>query len=233
MIENFLNTLIVKYHQRRGLHFLNLSRYKKAILHFEKALLLNDSVENFFYFSICLIALNKHQEAISYLERIMDRQTEDILISSSLMECYLVVREWEKGERLANYLAEKFPTNTFVQKLKSIIIDPIKREKYATAKESFFTAVDFIEKKEYDAAFEAIKTAIDLDESNAAYYYLAGTILLKPHPRRMSGDAAWKVAFPVQDHLYYFEKAVLLAPQNESYKRHLQYLKTKKLRIMN
>ena len=214
MFEIILDTYSEKYHQKKGIKFLSRAKYQKSLHHFEKALLINDSTVNNFYYSISLIALNRHSEAITFLEKIIDSHTNDILISSTLTECYLAVREWEKAEHLADYLLEKFKENTFIQKLHSITNDVVLREKYAAAKESFYKTIENMDNKDYEAAFLEINKAIEMDEENASYYFLAGTILMQANRKK-------------EEYVLYYEKAVLLAPKNESYKKHLRYVKTR------
>ncbi|MCL2063757.1 MAG: CDC27 family protein [Candidatus Cloacimonetes bacterium] len=234
MIENIKNNFSLKYHQKKGMKYLSQGLYKKAILNFEKALLLDDSIENYFYFSVCLIALNRHIEAIGYLEKIIDLQADNILVSATLIECYLVVREWEKADRLVNYLKNNNNTNQYIKDLITLVDDPVLREKYATAKESFFKAIDFYDNKDFESAFQSIKLAIDLDEQNAAYYFFAGTILIHILKRNKKSPDSSGMTFTKdkleqtrQEMLLLFEKSVLLAPQNEGYKKHLQYVKTR------
>ena len=214
MIDSFWNMFLEKYHQNRGIRLMRKSQYKNAFYHFEKALLLKDSTVNYFYYSVCLIALNKHKSAIGYLEKIFDKHNDMILVSTTLAECYLVVRDWCKADDFLGFLVNKHKDNVFINRLWDISQDPILREKYAASKECFYKAVEQLDAKEYDTSIEQIKCAIDLDEMNSAYYYLAAIILLQGKRPKSEVES-------------YMEKAVLLAPYNEEYKKKLQYVKTR------
>jgi tetratricopeptide (TPR) repeat protein len=203
-----------KYHQRRGLRLLHKTAFEKAAYHLEKALVLNASTVNLFYFAVALVALNRHTEAVVYLEKVIDEHVDNLLISTTLVECYLVIREWEKAEKLVNYLHTKNPENSTVKFLYETTSDPIIRDKYACGKEQFFLAKDAMNKKDLKVAYEHISRAVELDEKNAAYLFYAAYILLMDRRPKIEVEQ-------------YLEKAVLYAPQNEGYKRQLQFVKTK------
>jgi tetratricopeptide (TPR) repeat protein len=205
---------IEKYHQKRGLRYMRVSDHKKASHHFEKALLLNDSSTNYYNYSVVLISDNKHRQAISYLEQITEKHADDLLIAATLCECYLVAREWEKAEDYLSYLSNKFPESILIKKMYDISQDSILREKYATGKEYFYKSSDLLNTKDFDGAIDMIKNAIDLDELNSTYYYFASVILLMAKS-------------PKEEVSSYLEKAVMLSPQNEQYKKVLRFVKTK------
>jgi len=213
MLSHYVNVFLEKYHQRRGLRLIRRSQYKKAAYHFERALLLGDSVANFYYYSVSLISLNKHAQAISYLEKIVENHSDDILISTTLAECYLVVREWVKAEDFLSFLNDKFKDNIVVRRLFDISKDLILREKYATSKEYFFKAIELLDSKKIEEALTNAQSAIELDELNSSYYFLAGVILMQGKRAKAEVEG-------------YLEKAVLLAPQNEGYKKQLRAVKT-------
>ena len=214
MLKDILDKLKEKYHQRLGLRSLHRSEYIKAHYHFEKILKINNSYLNYFYYSVVLIALNRQEQAITYLEKIIDTHSEDILIAVTLAECYMVVREWAKAEDLLTYLNKKFPNNTTVKFLFETCKNTISREKYACGKEYFIKAKNNTDIKDFDAALEDINKAIELNEANASYYFYAGYIALQGKKNKEQVEA-------------YFENAVFLAPQNESFKKQLQYVKTR------
>jgi len=213
MIFSFWDMFLEKYHQNRGVRAMRRSRYRDACSHFEKALLLNDSAANYFYYSVCLIAMNKHKSAIGYLEKIFDKHNDVILVSSTLAECYLVVRDWCKADDFLGFLVNKYGDNVFIKRLWDISQDPILRERYAASKECFYKALERLDAKDYDTSFEQIKYAIDLDEMNSAYYFMAGVILFQGKKPKREVES-------------YFEKAVILAPYNEQYKKKLHWVKT-------
>lgn len=214
MIKHYVDVFLEKYHTARGLRMLQRGNYYNAKLHFEKSLLIKDSSTNYFYYSIALISLYEHKKAITFLEKIIDSHTEDILIATTLAECYLVVREWDKAEELIAFLMAKFPDKQIVKKLYDINSDSVHREKYAESKEYFFKAMDLFNKKDSDAAFATIKNAIDLDDTNSSFHYMAGIIQLQGKKNKKE----------IEIHL---EKAILLSPNNENYKKQLQFIKTK------
>ena len=213
MLKSVIDRIKEKFHLRRGLKYLHRSEYKKAQKHFESVLHINKSYLNYFYYSVVLIALNQHEQAISYLEKIINEHSEDILIAVTLAECYMVVREWAKAEDLLMFLNKTFPNNLTVKFLYETCKNPISREKYACGKEYFINAKIKTDSKEYDAALEEMNKAIELNEANASYYFYAGYIALQGKKRKEEVEA-------------YFENAVFLAPQNEGFKKQLQYVKT-------
>jgi tetratricopeptide (TPR) repeat protein len=213
-MKRYINSIVEKYHRNRGLKLLRLSMYKKAFHHFEKALSLDDSMINYFYFSICLISMNKHRSAIKYLEKIFDAHKDDILISTTLAECYLVVRDWCKADDLLGFLTDTHKDNIFIRKLWTISHDVVLREKYAASKEYFYHASEYLDIKDYDSSYSKIKQAIDLDDSNSTYYFLAGLILIQGKKPKIEIEQ-------------YLERAVFLSPNNVSYKKKLHWLKTR------
>jgi len=214
VIRSYWHIFLEKYHQKKGIRLLGRSRYKEAFQQFERALLLNDSTVNYFYYSVCLISMNRHRQAIGYLEKIFDKHDDMILISTTLAECYLVVRDWCKADDFLGFLVNKYSENVFIKRLWDISQDPILREKYASSKEYFYKAVEELEIKNYTAALEQIKQAIVIDELNSVYYFFAGIILLQ----------AKSPKHEVED---YLEKALALSPYNEQYKKKLHWVKTR------
>ena len=214
MFSNIFNSFLANYHKKRGLRFIHHSKFKEAIHHFEKAFLFCEDLDNLFFFAVCLISLNRHEKAISYLERIFEESSENILISATLTECYLTTREWDKAEKMINKLLISHQENQLFQKYHTIVEDPILREKYALGKEHFYHATDELEKKQFDNAIDNIKKAIEYDSNNASYYFTASLILEKGKKQK-------------QDIAEYLEKAILFAPQNETYKKKLHYIKTR------
>ena len=213
MLKGIIDKFKERYHQRCGLKHLHRSDYKKALKHFESALAISKSYLNYFYYSVILIALDRHELAITYLEKIIHDHSEDILIAVTLAESYMVVREWAKAEDLLTFLNKKFPNNTTIKFLFETCKNPIGREKYACGKEYFIKAKNNTDIKNYDAALEDINKAIELNEANASFYFYAGYIALQGKKRKEEVEA-------------YFENAVFLAPQNEGFKKQLQYVKT-------
>ena len=214
MLSDIFNILLAKYHKKRGLRFLTCSKFKTALHHFEKAFLLLEDSDSLFFFTICLISLNKHEKAISYLERIYEQSPENILVSATLTECYLTTREWDKAEKIINMLLLNHHQNQLFQKYHTIVEDPVLREKYAIGKEHFYRATDELEKKQFDNAIENVKKALEFDQNNASYCFTASLILEQGKK-------------PKQEIVEYLEKAIFLAPLNETYKKKLHYIKTR------
>jgi tetratricopeptide (TPR) repeat protein len=212
MIGHYLDVFMERYHQRRGLSLLHKSRFKKAIYHFEKAILIRNSHVNFFYLSVSMIAINQHARAVKYLENIIDEHREDVLIATTLAECYLVLREWSKAEKLLDFLRTKFSENSTINFLSETVADPILREKYALGKEFFFRATELLEAKRYEESFQCMCEAIEQDSSNASYHFFTGCIALTARKEKCIV-------------VMYLERAVNLAPHNENFKKQLQMVK--------
>jgi tetratricopeptide (TPR) repeat protein len=214
MIGGYINYFKEKYHQRRGIRLINYYNFLGALLQFEKAILINPSDVNFFYYAICLIALNNHEKAINYLEKIVKEQTDNLLINTTLCECYFVIRNWDKATEILIKLNEKASENTTIKHFSEIINDDVKRENYAKAKEFFYNAQQQFTKKNMEKAIQDIKLAIEFDPTNSSYHYFAGIILLKSNADKTEIEE-------------YLEKAIMLSPKNENYKSQLNLVKTR------
>ncbi|MCK9329885.1 MAG: CDC27 family protein [Candidatus Cloacimonetes bacterium] len=214
MIKEYYNTFWNKYHQIRGVKLLQRNLIKKARFHFEKALMHKESYESYYCIAICFMSHRNYKYAITYFEKVLEKLPEEKLTLLSLTECYLITREWEKAEDILNMLSQKITNNHTLNKFLSISNDPILREKYAESKEYYFNARDEYDNKNYDLAYENILKAIELNTDNASYHYFAGIILLTARK-------------PKNQLEIYFENAVRLSPENITYKKQLQFIKTK------
>ena len=212
MLKHYIDLFWSRFHFRRGLRLLGRSMFQKAASHFEKSMLLDGLTESFFYFAICMIALNRHNHAIKYLEDILEKHDDNMLAATTLAECYMVVREWDKAERILGVLQSKYTENLTIKYLYVTVSDPAERERYAQAKEYFFLAKEALEKKQYDTAIDNITKAIDRNDTNASYYFFASIVMLEAKRDKKEVEQ-------------YLEKAVYLRPNNESYKRQLRYVK--------
>jgi len=214
MISDLINIFLVKYHKKRGCRFLHNGQCTKAKYHFEKSLLYGEDFESRFFYALCLMSVNKHNEAIIHFEQVVGIAPDDFVTFISLIECYLVTQNWEKAIELVNNQIEQYKENLIVQKLYKIANDPILREEYVMSKVSYFQALEDFDNKKLTSAFENIVKAIELDKTNSVYYYTAAMILLKDKK-------------PKEEIEFYLEKAVFLSQNKVQYKKQLHFIKTR------
>jgi tetratricopeptide (TPR) repeat protein len=207
MIGKLFKNIIEKYYLNRGLKYFKRAKYEKSEQCFKKALDSKHSDHSSYLLATSLIAQYKHPEAITYLEKIEHRE-ENLLITSTLIECSLVSRNWDKASEIISHIKDSYPNNTLILNFSEIANNNEKREAYALGKEYFFKANQFFDKQEFTEALSSIKKAIEIDEANSSYSYLAGIISVKAKN-------------PKDETIRLFEKAVKLSPQNDNYKKAL------------
>jgi len=214
IFENLINIFRYRYHERRGMRLLGRSDFRRSLSHFEKALLYSENQFYFFHISLCNIGLHQIERAVECLEKIIDDHYDNLLMCTTLADCYLMQRQWEQAERLLDYLHTKSPEIETIKYLHLLVNDPIERDKYACSKELFFHSLDAMESKDYEKAIEYILQAIELTDKNPAYYHFASCLMMQAHREKSE----------VEECLL---KAIQLAPHNEDYKKGLHYVKTR------
>jgi len=214
IFDSYISVFKQKYHERRGLRLLGSSDFTGSRAHFEKALLYSGNLNYYFHIAICYIGQHQIERAKECLEKIIDDHYDDLLICSTLAECYLVLRQWEQAERLLEYLHTKSPENETIKYLHAMVHDPIERDKYACSKDLFYRSVEAMQNKDIDAAIQYILQAIELTETNSAYYHFAGHLMMQARREKAEVER-------------YLLKAVELSPRNEVYKRELHFVKTR------
>lgn len=214
MLRIYIDMLKLIWYLKRGLILLKKGRVSAALNYFEKALILDNIAKNNFYYAMCLIATGKHEKAIPHLEKIVDELNDDNVVSCSLAECYMVTRYWDKAEDLLSYLVKVLPGSKIVNKLHDYCQDPVLREKYAQSREYYYISINALDSKNIDKALEYAFKSLELDEENSSCHYLVALVMINAKK-------------PKKEIEPYLEKAVMLAPANEAFKKQLQYLKTR------
>ncbi len=187
---------------------------EKAYTYFQKALLIENSLNNTFNVAIALMTLNRYSEADKYLAKIMaeEEPTEIVLLAAA--ECSLMLRNWDEAEKHYQNLAVQHPQKWEYQNYLKIVRDPVRKEKYVLSKEFFNAAQLSTQKKDFRTAFEQLKEAEKIDPENPNIVNNIGSVMLM-------------LGYNLTDISPYFERAVMLAPDNERYKKNLLYIKHK------
>ncbi|MCL1827616.1 MAG: hypothetical protein FWG20_06180 [Candidatus Cloacimonetes bacterium] len=214
MISEYWHTFLGQYHKRRGIRLLSKACFQKAQSHFEKSILYIEDIESLYFYAVCLISLNKHEQAINYLSQIYEKTPNENIVAATLLECYIVTRKWELATEMIEHPNFVKSENLTLQTLITVAQDPEKREIYASSKEHFFTAMNDLKNKKIDDALRNIEKAIEYEPENPSYYYTASLIVYEG--RRPKADVT-----------FYLEKAIKYAPQNEQYKKLLHHIQTR------
>ena len=155
---SFLSSLKEKRLRRKGQKFLTKGKIEKAYLIFQKALLINDSVENIFNISMALMSIGRYSEAEKYLLKVNEDFPENELTMLSLAECLIMQKKWNEAISYYEKVAEH---NSNLQKYLNIAKDSIAREKYVKSKQLFNKATIALKKREDEVA---LNTLIEAEE---------------------------------------------------------------------
>ncbi len=215
MITSYYNRFKEKYYQNRGQRFLSQGLNQKAYNCFEKAILLNNDYINQFNMGLVLTSMNKHQDALAYLEKVYELFPENEVILTKIGETYTILRQWDKAIECYKKLHENHTDFSLYKNNYQRLLDPDLREKYVQSREFFFKGLLLQDQKLINEALEAFQQAIALDSNNAMLYNTIGIAMMIAKKDK-------------KDIEYYFEKAVSLSPQNEGFKRNLARIKMKK-----
>jgi len=212
MILDYINKFREKYNQQRGQRFLSRGQREKAYKCFEKALLINNDYVNQFNMALVLIAMARHKEAVAFLERTLEKYPDNELVLTTLGEAYSVLRDWDKALECFMHLTSDHPNNALYQKMLKRSQDVSAREKYARSRELFFKGMNLQQAKDYKGSTEALIESAELDSENAMIYNTIGYVMMMDRRSK-------------EEIIPYFEKAVILSPQNEGYKHNLAQMK--------
>lgn len=217
MIFDYINKFREKYNQQRGQRYLSRGIRDKAYKCFEKALLLNNDYVNQFNMALVLISMNKHNEAISLLEKVLEKYPDNELVLTTLAESYMILRNWDQAIERYMQLNDEHPKHSLYIRNLNRAKDVVGREKYVRSRELFFKGMELLDEQKYDESLAMLNEALELDPDNAIINNTIGHIMLMAQKKN-------------EEIIPYFEKAVLLSPQNENYKRNLAQIKSKKIK---
>ena len=199
---SFFEDLTEKRLRRKGQKLLTKNDFKKAHLLFQKAILLNNSVENKFNLAVALLSLSEFSNAEKYLEDIYAEYPENELNLLALAECNIMQKKWDRAIKFYSDAVNLFPhKKSYIQYL-DIAKDVVTREKYVKAKELFKEATIQLKQKNDKEALNILLQAheyfpqdatiinniatlyIMLKDFNKAYNFSMKAVSLKPDDPR-------------------------------------------------
>ncbi len=212
-MSNFITSLKEKHFQKKGQNLLISGKLEKAFSCFKKAVLLNDSTDNIFNLALSLLSLSKYSEAEKYFKKIFQNFPDNEINILSLAECLIMQRKWDEAIDHYRILVEKKPHSDPLKIYLTQAEDVVAREKYVKSKELFSQAQIELRKKNDAKALAYLLEAEEFDPKNPNTLNNIGSVLLL----KKEFETAYK----------YFEKAVVLAPQNKKFQKNLLLTKRK------
>lgn len=203
---SFFEDLQEKRLIKKGQKLLAKQEFEKAHSLFQKAILLNNSVENRFNLAITILSLSQYAEAEKYLADIYKTFPENKLNLLALAECVLMQRRWEEANSYYKELVALDPQNIAHMHYLKIAEDVVAREKYVKAKELFAKATIQLKRKNDRKALEILLQAheyfpddpviinniatlyIMLKDFQKAYQYAVKAVKIKPDDPRYQNN---------------------------------------------
>ncbi len=203
---NFFEDIKEKRINKRGQKLLAKNDFEKAYLLFQKAILLNNSVENKFNLAISLLSLSEYSKAERYLKNIYDEYPENELNLLALAECHIMQRKWDEAIKFYQMVVKLFPGKKSYKLYLNIAEDVVAREKYVRAKELFKEATKELKLKNDKKALKILIQAneyfpedatilnniatlhIMLKDFRKAYSYAMKAVSLKPDDPRFQNN---------------------------------------------
>ena len=210
---NFFEDIKEKNLRKKGQKLLSNNDFEKAYLLFQKAILLNNSVENKFNLALSLLSLSEYSKAEKYLKNIYDEYPENELNLLALAECNIMQRKWDEAIKFYKLTVKLFPSNRSFKHYLEIAEDVIAREKYVKAKELFKAATIELKQKNDENALNILIQANEYFPEDATIINNIATlyIMLKDFPKAYS----------------YSMKAVSLKPDDLRFQNNLKIAKKK------
>jgi len=202
----FFDDLKEKRLTKKGQKLLTKNDFGKANLFFQKAILLNNSVENKFNFAISLLSLSEYSKAEIYLKNIYDEFPENELNLLALAECHIMQRKWDEAIKFYKIIVKLFPDRKNYEHYLKIAEDVVAREKYIKAKELFKKATKELKQKNDEKALNILLQAneyfpedatiinniatlyIILKDFHKAYQYSLKAVSIKPDDPRFQNN---------------------------------------------
>ena len=202
-----------KKYRKKGIQFLNKRKLENALDCFQKANSINNSSENKFNLALSLMSLNQYSEAEKYFRIVYEKFPDNEINSLAFAECLLMQKKWKDSVKIYTELVKKNPDSKVYKKYLKRAKDVIVREKYVKSKELFESAQNELQKKNNAQALKMLKEAVEFDSENPNIMNNIGSILMS---RKMFSEAYG-----------YFEKAVILAPNNKKFQKNVMLAKMK------
>ena len=203
---SFFDDLKEKRLTKKGQKLLTKNDFEKANLLFQKAILINNSVENKFNLALSLLSLSEYSKAEKYLNNIYDEFPENELNLLALAECYILQKKWEEAIKFYKQIVKLFPSQKNYEHYLKIAEDEVAREKYIKAKELFKEATKELKQKNDKKALNILLQAneyfpedatiinniatlyIILKDFQKAYKYSLKAVSIKPHDPRFQNN---------------------------------------------
>ena len=143
---------------KKGQKLLTKNDFEKANLLFQKAILINNSVENKFNLALSLLSLSEYSKAEKYLINIYNEFPENELNLLAMAECNIMQKKWDDAIKFYKLIVKLFPGKKNYEHYLDIAEDAVAREKYIKAKKLFKEAT----KNRYGKSFEALDNIKDI-----------------------------------------------------------------------
>ena len=191
---------------KKGQKLLTKNDFEKANLLFQKAILINNSVENKFNLALSLLSLSEYFKAEKYLKNIYNEFPENELNLLALAECYIMQRKWDEAIKFYKLIVNSFPSKKNYEQYLNIAEDVVAREKYIKAKELFKEATKQLKQKNDEKALNILLQAneyfpedatiinniatlyIILKDFSKAYKYSLKAVSIRPDDPRFQNN---------------------------------------------
>lgn len=203
---SFFEDLKEKRLRKKGQKLLTENDFEKANLLFQKAILLDNSVENKFNLALSLLSLTQYSKAEKYLNNIYDEFPENELNLLALAECNIMQRKWDEAIKFYKIIVKSFPGRKKYEHYLKTAEDVVAREKYIKAKELFKKATKELKQKNNEKALNLLLQAneyfpedatiinniatlyIMLRDFHKAYKYSTKAVSIKPDDPRFQNN---------------------------------------------
>lgn len=207
---NIIEIIKEKFLVYQGQRFLAKGKPEKAYYYFHKVIFLNETPKVFLLLAITLMDMGRYAEALIFFTKI-EKVSDNELVLIGITECNIMLRKWDEAISFVNDNVKKSMKLKIIQEM---LDNPIRREKYVIFKEFSQKGYSFIEKNDFKNGLIYLKKAEEISDQDAHLMNNIGSIL------NSLGEKPEKV-YP------YFEKALLLEPNNKRFKENLFYIKKK------
>ena len=198
---------------RKGQKLLATGKLEQAYKCFEKAVMLNNSIDNLFYLGLALMSLSKYEEAKKYFSEVHEQNSENELNLLSMAECNMMQRNWLSAENRYHDLCKLYLRNEAYRSYMQRAQDVVVREKYVIGRELFAKAEKALFEKKNKEVLKYLLEAEEYDPNNANVLNNIGTLYML--------DKEFEKAFK------YIEKAISISPQNQKFQESFKQIKRK------
>ena len=199
--------------RKRGQKFLVKGNNDKAVKCFRKALQLSKNTENVFNLGLGLLNQMQLKEAEEYLSRVADEFPENAISGLAYFEVLILQERWQAAIDQITVLIGYEPENKRFLELKEMAEDVVHREKYRNAKILGFKAFELLKQCKYKEALEQYEGVLNFAADDVELFNNIGYLYLK--------KGNYTQAYS------YFEKALLLEPENRKLRQNMALVQNK------